>query len=54
MWRFGVFPAAGVLAYTASQLAGSALGALAAGAVWGSSAARPPVSYAALQPAPSW
>lgn len=54
MWRFGVFPAAGVLPYTAAQLAGSAVGALAAGAVWGSAAARPPVSYAALQPAPSW
>ena len=54
MWRFGVFPAAGVLPYTAAQLAGSVLGALAAGAVWGSAAARPPVSYAELQPAPSW
>jgi glycerol uptake facilitator-like aquaporin len=54
MWRFGVFPAAGVLPYTAAQLAGSAVGALAAGAAWGSAAARPPVSYAALQPAPSW
>ena len=54
MWRFGVFPAAGVLPYTAAQLAGSALGALAAGAVWGSAGTRPPVSYAALQPAPSW
>jgi glycerol uptake facilitator-like aquaporin len=39
MWRFGVFPAAGVLPYTAAQLAGSALGALAAGVVW---AAQPP------------
>ncbi len=54
MWRFGVFPGVGVLPYAAAQLAGSALGALAAGAVWGSAAARPPVSYAALQPAPSW
>lgn len=54
MWRFGVFPAAGLLPYTAAQLAGSVLGALAAGAVWGSAAARPPVSYAALQPAPGW
>ncbi len=32
MWRFGVFPAAGVLPYTAAQLAGSVLGALAAAA----------------------
>jgi glycerol uptake facilitator-like aquaporin len=51
MWRFGVFPAAGLLPYTAAQLAGSALGAMAAGAVWGSAAALPPVSYAVLQPA---
>ena len=54
MWRFGVFPAAGVLPYTAAQLAGSVLGALAAGAVWGSAAARPPVSYAVLHPAAGW
>lgn len=54
MWRFGVFPAVRVLPYTAAQLAGSAVGALAAGAAWGSAAARPPVSYAALQPAPRW
>src|ERR1700735_5356996 len=44
MWRFGVFPAAGLLPYAAAQLAGSALGARAAGAVWGHAAARPPVS----------
>jgi glycerol uptake facilitator-like aquaporin len=54
MRRFGVFPAGGVLPYAAAQLAGSALGALAAGAVWGSAAVPAPVSYAALQPAPSW
>jgi glycerol uptake facilitator-like aquaporin len=30
------------------------LGALAAGAVWGGAAARPPVSYAVLQPAVGW
>jgi glycerol uptake facilitator-like aquaporin len=54
MWRFGVFPAAGLLPYTAAQLAGSVLGALAAGAVWGSAAAHPPVSYAVLQPAAGW
>jgi glycerol uptake facilitator protein/aquaporin Z len=54
MWRFGVFPAAGLLPYTAAQLAGSVLGARAAGAVWGSAAARPPVSYAVLQPAAGW
>jgi glycerol uptake facilitator-like aquaporin len=54
MWRFGVFPGAGVLPYAAAQLAGSALGVLAAGAVWGSAATRPPVSYAVLQPAAGW
>jgi glycerol uptake facilitator-like aquaporin len=54
MWRFGVFPAAAVLPYLAGQLSGSALGALAAGVVWGSAAERHPVSYAALQPAASW
>jgi glycerol uptake facilitator protein/aquaporin Z len=54
MWRFGVFQAAAVPHYLAAQLSGSALGALAAGAVWGSAAERHPVSYAALQPAPSW
>jgi glycerol uptake facilitator protein/aquaporin Z len=54
MWRFGVFPAAGVLPYTAAQLAGSVLGALAAGAVWGGAAARSPVSYAVLQAAAGW
>jgi glycerol uptake facilitator-like aquaporin len=54
MWCFGVFPAAGLLPYTAAQLADSVLGALAAGAVWGSAAARRPVTYAVLQPAPGW
>jgi glycerol uptake facilitator-like aquaporin len=54
MWRFGVFPAAGLLPYTAAQLVGSVLGARVAGAVWGSAAARPPVSYAVLQPAAGW
>jgi Major intrinsic protein len=34
MRRFGVFPAIGLLPYTAAQLSGSVLGALATGAVW--------------------
>lgn len=54
MWRFGVFPGSGVLAYTAAQLSGSVLGVLAARGIWGPVAARPPVSYAVLQPAPLW
>jgi glycerol uptake facilitator protein/aquaporin Z len=54
MWRFGVFPAAGLLPYTAAQFAGSVLGARAAGAAGGSAAARPPVSFAVLQPAAGW
>jgi glycerol uptake facilitator-like aquaporin len=53
MWRFGVFPAVGLLPYTAAQLVGSVLGALAAGAVWGSAAARPrcPTPYSSEPPA---
>ena len=54
MWRFGTFPAAGLLPYMAAQLAGSVLGALGGGAVWGSAAAKPPVSYAVLRPAAGW
>jgi Major intrinsic protein len=54
MWRFGVFPGSGVLPYTAAQLSGSVLGVLAARGFWGPVAARPPVSYAVLQPAPLW
>jgi glycerol uptake facilitator-like aquaporin len=49
MWRFGVFPLTGLVPYSVAQLAGSLLGVLAAGAVWGGEAARPPVSYAVLQ-----
>ena len=42
MWRFGVFPGAGVL------------GVLAARVVWGQVVAETPVVYAALQPGPLW
>jgi len=42
------------LPYAAAQLAGSVLGALAVGAVWGNAAARPPVSCAVCQPAAGW
>ena len=54
MWRFGVFPGAGVLPYTIAQLLGSVLGVLAARAVWGQVVAEPPVLYAVLQPGPVW
>jgi glycerol uptake facilitator-like aquaporin len=54
MWRFGVFPAAGVVPYTIAQLIGSVLGVVAAHRVWGHVVAEPPVVYAALQPAPGW
>ena len=54
MWRFGVFPGAGVVTYSIAQLTGSLLGVLAAREVWGSVVAGPPVVYAALQPAPGW
>jgi len=54
MWRFGVFPAVGIVPYIAAQLLGSILGVLAARAVWGPVVARPPVLYAVIQPAPVW
>ena len=54
MWRFGVFPGAGVIPYTIAQLMGSILGAAAARWVWGDVVAAPPVVYGALQPGPGW
>ena len=54
MWRFGVFPAAGVAPYIAAQLLGSVLGVLAARAAWGGVVERPPVLCAVIQPAPAW
>jgi len=54
MWRFGVFPGAGVVPYIAAQLLGSVLGVLAARAVWGAVVERPPALYAVIQPAPGW
>src|SRR6266853_588063 len=54
MWRFGVFPAVGIVPYIAAQLLGSILGVLAARVVWGAIVARPPVLYAVIQPAPVW
>jgi glycerol uptake facilitator protein/aquaporin Z len=54
MWRFGVFPAAGIIPYVASQLLGSVLGVVAARAVWGRVVEQPPVLYAVIQPVPSW
>jgi glycerol uptake facilitator-like aquaporin len=54
MWRFGVFPGAGVMPYIVAQLLGSVLGVLGARAVWGPVVAQPPVAYAVLQPGPGW
>jgi glycerol uptake facilitator protein/aquaporin Z len=54
MWRFGVFPGIGVIPYSIAQLLGSVLGVIAARAVWGTTVAQPPVSFAALQPAHGW
>src|SRR4029077_17715252 len=54
MWRFGVFPGAGILLYVAAQLLGSVFGVVAARAIWGSVVEQPPVLYAVIQPAPSW
>src|SRR5438105_9281168 len=54
MWRFGVFPGAGVIPYTIAQLLGSVLGVVAARSVWGDVVAGPAVVYGALQPGPGW
>lgn len=54
MWRFGVFPAAGLAPYIAAQLLGSVIGVVAARALWGTVVERPPVFYAVIQPAPFW
>src|SRR3989442_175740 len=54
MWRFGVFPGAGVLPYAIAQLLGSVVGVVAAREVWGPVVAAPAVGYAALQPGPGW
>ena len=54
MWRFGVFPGAGVIPYTIAQLLGSVLGVVAARGVWGHVVAEPSVVYGALQPGPGW
>ena len=54
MWRFGVFPGAGVIPYAIAQLLGSVLGVATARSMWGNAVAEPPVVYAALQPGPGW
>jgi glycerol uptake facilitator-like aquaporin len=54
MWRFGVFPGAGVAPYIVAQLLGSVLGVVVARVVWGPVVAKPPVAYAVLQPGPGW
>ena len=54
MWRFGVFPAAGILPYAGAQLLGSVFGVVAARAIWGGLVEQPPVLYAVIQPAPGW
>jgi glycerol uptake facilitator-like aquaporin len=54
MWRFGVFPGAGVIPYSIAQLVGSVLGVVAARLVWGHVVAESPVVYAALQPGQGW
>src|SRR6202008_3556308 len=45
MWRFGVFPGAGVIPYTIAQLLGSVFGVVAARLVWGHVVAESPVVY---------
>jgi glycerol uptake facilitator-like aquaporin len=54
MWRFGVFPGAGVLPYAVAQLLGSVVGVVAARELWGPVVAARSVEYAALQPGPGW
>ena len=54
MWRFGVFPGAGVVPYIVAQLIGSVLGVVIARVVWGPVVAVAPVAYAVLQPGPGW
>ena len=54
MWRFGVFPGAGVIPYTVAQLLGSVIGVVVARGVWGDVVAESPVVYAALQPGSGW
>jgi glycerol uptake facilitator-like aquaporin len=54
MWRFGVFPGAGVVPYTVAQLLGSVVGVVAARRMWGDVVAEPTVLYGALQPGPGW
>ena len=54
MWRFGVFPGAGVLPYAVAQLLGSVVGVVGAREVWGPVVAARSVEYAALQPGPGW
>lgn len=54
MWRFGVFPGAGVVPYAVAQLLGSVLGVVAAREVWGPVVAASPVEYAVLQPGQGW
>ncbi len=54
MWRFGVFPGAGVAPYAVAQLLGSVVGVIAAREVWGPVVAARAVNYAALQPGARW
>jgi glycerol uptake facilitator-like aquaporin len=54
MWRFGVFPGAGIIPYVAAQLLGSVCGVVAARAIWGGVVEQPPVLYAVIQPALRW
>jgi glycerol uptake facilitator-like aquaporin len=54
MWRFGVFPGAGVIPYATAQLLGSVLGVVAARGVWGDVVSEPRVVYGALQPGLGW
>jgi glycerol uptake facilitator-like aquaporin len=49
MWRFGVFPAAGLAPYIAAQLLGSVLGVVVARLLWGPVVEQPPVFDAVIR-----
>lgn len=54
LWQMRAFPARAVVPYILAQLAGSIAGVGLARLVWGPAAARTPVRYAAVGPAPGW
>src|SRR6266498_1270237 len=54
MWRFGVFPAVGIVPYITAQLIGGRLGGLAARGGGAAVVGGPRVLYAVIEPRRSW